>query len=217
MTATVGNYDYIFDWILQSDGQLRILTGATGVVEAKMARAKSAAAAVVGDRDDRSGRFVDDHVVGVNHDHYFNFRLDVDVDGPENTFVRDQLVAKPLPAGHRRDQLAVPSSEGTAPTARTLWRAIPGCVHRGRARSSAHGTPADMFDVISAPCPPMIAQLGGSPRNRGNFSSRPSRFVPPCAGLTELNGDDDRGARRIGGASLWPGAAHLSGTLAPWS
>ena len=40
---------------------------------------------------------VDKHVVAVNHDHYFNFRLDLDVDGPVNSFVTDRLVTKMLP------------------------------------------------------------------------------------------------------------------------
>jgi primary-amine oxidase len=48
------------------------------------------------------GRFVDKHLVAVNHDHYFNFRLDVDVDGPVNSFVADKLVTKALPSDHPR-------------------------------------------------------------------------------------------------------------------
>jgi primary-amine oxidase len=117
MTATVGNYDYIFDWIFQSDGQLRIATGATGIVEAKMARAKNAASQAAGARDDAYGRFIDDHVVGVNHDHYFSFRLDVDVDGQANTFVRDQLVSTALPPEHRR---------------RSIWTVQPHAAQRER-------------------------------------------------------------------------------------
>ena len=45
--------------------------------------------------------------VAVNHDHYFNFRLDVDVDGPVNSFVADKLVTKALPSDHPRRSIWV--------------------------------------------------------------------------------------------------------------
>jgi primary-amine oxidase len=41
-------------------------------------------------------------MVAVNHDHYFNFRLDLDVDGRENNFIIDRLETKMLPAEHPR-------------------------------------------------------------------------------------------------------------------
>jgi primary-amine oxidase len=45
--------------------------------------------------------------VAVNHDHYFNFRLDLDVDGPTNSLLVDRLVAKTLPGDHPRRSLWV--------------------------------------------------------------------------------------------------------------
>ena len=104
----IGNYDYVFDWRFQTDGQIRVAVGASGVVEVKMARSRDArAAAKSAESDDAYGRFVDDYVVAVNHDHYFSFRLDLDVDGRENSFVRDDLVQRRLPEGHPRRSLWV--------------------------------------------------------------------------------------------------------------
>ena len=60
-----------------------------------------------GDTADAYGRFVDQNLIAVNHDHYFNFRLDIDVDGPTNTFVADRLVTKTLPAENPRRSLWV--------------------------------------------------------------------------------------------------------------
>jgi primary-amine oxidase len=85
--AVLGNYDYIFDWTFQQDGSIKVAVGATGIAEVK-----AADDAIAGDSDDdRYGRFVDEHIVAVNHDHYFNFRLDLDVDGMTNRFVVDRL------------------------------------------------------------------------------------------------------------------------------
>lgn len=111
--AVIGNYDYIFDWTFQQNGSIRVAVGATGITEVKstaVARADAPRATNGGslaDTADTYGRFVDQNLIAVNHDHYFNFRLDVDVDGPSNTFVTDRLVAKTLPADSPRRSIWV--------------------------------------------------------------------------------------------------------------
>jgi primary-amine oxidase len=111
--AVLGNYDYIFDWSFQQDGTIRVSVGSTGIAEVKsttQARADAPRAtngAGAADTGDAYGRFVDRNLIAVNHDHYFNFRLDVDVDGPTNTFVADRLVTKTLPAANPRRSLWV--------------------------------------------------------------------------------------------------------------
>ncbi|MBI3049627.1 MAG: tyramine oxidase [Acidobacteria bacterium] len=111
--AVLGNYDYVFDWSFQQDGSIRVAVGATGIAEVKsttVARANAPRATNGGsaaDTGDMYGRFVDQNLIAVNHDHYFNFRLDVDVDGPVNTFVADRLVTKTLPAENPRRSIWV--------------------------------------------------------------------------------------------------------------
>ena len=117
MVAMIGNYDYVVDWRFLPDGQIKVSLGATGIVEAKMTAAKNARVSSTNGADakaDAYGRFVEDHVVAVNHDHYFNFRLDLDVDGPTNRFVRDQIVPKTLPAGHPRRSIWVTETKAAA-------------------------------------------------------------------------------------------------------
>jgi primary-amine oxidase len=41
-------------------------------------------------------------VVATNHDHFLSFRLDVDVDGPENSFVTDEIRARAPGQGLRK-------------------------------------------------------------------------------------------------------------------
>jgi len=48
------------------------------------------------------GRLVDPDIVAVNHDHFFNFRLDMDVDGEDNSLLVDRLVNQPLAPEHPR-------------------------------------------------------------------------------------------------------------------
>ncbi|MDH4260901.1 MAG: hypothetical protein OEW16_11465 [Gammaproteobacteria bacterium] len=107
-TALLGNYDYVIDWIFESDGQMRVAIGATGIVEVKMVKEANAGDASHGEpRADAYGRFVDQNVVAVNHDHFFSFRLDLDVDGMRNSFIRDLLKEERLAAGHPRGSIWV--------------------------------------------------------------------------------------------------------------
>ncbi|MBW7945331.1 MAG: hypothetical protein H3C60_02565 [Sphingomonadaceae bacterium] len=135
MVADLGNYDYVFDWVFESDGQFRVVTGATGIVAVQTSKAEDATALVNGKRDDAYGRFVDKGVIGVNHDHYFNFRLDLDIDGPVNSFLKDELKTVRLPDDHPRRSIWV--SEET-----TLGRENDGKLSVG------HGNPA-LWRVIN--------------------------------------------------------------------
>jgi primary-amine oxidase len=117
MTAVLGNYDYVIDWVFQHDGSIRVMVGATGIPEVKMVVERDALVASAGNgaehnaRPDAYGRFVDRNIVAVNHDHYFSFRLDLDVDGPVNRFQADRLHAERLPDEHPRRSVWVHREE----------------------------------------------------------------------------------------------------------
>lgn len=106
VAAVLGNYDYIFDWVFQQDGSIKVLAGATGIAEAKVVKQKDATEAS-NDPDDKYGRFVDPNIVAVNHDHYFSYRIDLDVDGPVNQMELSRLQRKMLPEGHPRRSIWV--------------------------------------------------------------------------------------------------------------
>jgi primary-amine oxidase len=116
--AVLGNYDYVFDWTFQQDGSIRVSVGATGIAEVKSsiaarsddqppAPAGGSGSGATTERADAYGRFVDPNLIAVNHDHYFNFRLDLDVDGPVNSFLADHLVTKILPPDNPRRSIWV--------------------------------------------------------------------------------------------------------------
>jgi primary-amine oxidase len=72
--AVLGNYDYVFDWVFQQDGSIRVAVGATGVAEAKSV-AEVTHDIVPGSATDGNGiskepadaygRFVDKNIVAV--------------------------------------------------------------------------------------------------------------------------------------------------------
>ncbi len=82
--ATVGNYDYLFDWTFQQDGTIKVGVGATGIDETKGVVSKNYTSRR--GTDGEYGTFIADNLVGVNHDHFFCYKLDLDVDGTANSF-----------------------------------------------------------------------------------------------------------------------------------
>jgi primary-amine oxidase len=98
--AAIGNYDYLMDWRFRQDGTIEVAVGATGVIETKSTVLKNAAGHAMDQTGMNAlaeyGRFVADNTVGVNHDHFFSYRLDMDVDGPGNSFMADRMVQKLL-------------------------------------------------------------------------------------------------------------------------
>ena len=99
--STVGNYDYLVDYIFMPTGEMRVRVGATGTDAAQGVRAKDMADENAAE-DTKYGTLLSSQIVAPNHDHFFNFRLDFDVDGGNNTFVRDVLTGQALPEDSAR-------------------------------------------------------------------------------------------------------------------
>ncbi|KAH7514100.1 hypothetical protein FEM48_Zijuj11G0052900 [Ziziphus jujuba var. spinosa] len=90
MSASVGNYDYIFDWEFQTDGLIRVKVGLSGMLMVKGTSYENVYG--IHNQEDLSGPLVSENVIGVLHDHYINFHLDMDIDGPNNSFVKVDMV-----------------------------------------------------------------------------------------------------------------------------
>jgi len=104
------NYDYVCDWIFQQNGVIRVRVGATGLDNISAVKSRTAAEDTTG-QDGRYGRFIAENTVGINHDHFFSFRLDFDVDGTANSFVRDKIRMNRLPADNPRKSIWVAEPE----------------------------------------------------------------------------------------------------------
>lgn len=108
--AVIGNYDYLLDWRFEQDGSIRVAVGATGVIEARPVADESVggAAGNASHSAEEYGQLVAKNTLGINHDHFFSFRLDMDVDGQNNSFMIHRLVEKELSATGPRKSIWVP-------------------------------------------------------------------------------------------------------------
>src|SRR5262249_27778639 len=96
--SEVGNYDYLIDYVFQQDGMIHVLVGATGLDAVKGVAATSMADATA-PADTRYGTVIAPNLVAPNHARFFNFRLDFDIAGQENAFMRPGLVAGAVAKG----------------------------------------------------------------------------------------------------------------------
>ncbi len=89
--ATIGNYDYAISWIFHQDGVLELDAALTGIMLPKGVREVT----TTGHGPLPSGHLVSANVVAPHHQHFFNFRLDFDVDGPANSVHEMNTRARP--------------------------------------------------------------------------------------------------------------------------
>jgi primary-amine oxidase len=105
--AVIGNYDYLLDWRFEQDGSIRVAVGATGVIETRPVAEERVPAQHAHDSAEDYGQLVAKNTLGVNHDHFFSYRLDLDIDGQDNSFMVHRLVKKELPPGSPRKSIWV--------------------------------------------------------------------------------------------------------------
>ncbi len=84
--ATVGNYDYGFYWYLYQDGTIQLEAKLTGIIQTS---------AIAPGEPYRWGGMVDEGLGGPTHQHFFNARLHMMVDGETNTVSEHEFVPRP--------------------------------------------------------------------------------------------------------------------------
>lgn len=90
MTAAIDNYDYSINWIFHQDGTLEVQNELTGIVLAQGTAAQKQS------EGSSNGRLIAKNIFGVNHQHFFNYRLDFDVDGQANSVMEMNVKALPM-------------------------------------------------------------------------------------------------------------------------
>ncbi|MFZ5779991.1 MAG: primary-amine oxidase [Pseudomonadota bacterium] len=164
--ATVGNYDYGFYWYLYQDGTIQLEAKLTGIIQT---------AAIAPGAGYRWGGMVDDSLGGPTHQHFFNARLHMDLDGGGNTVSQHDFVPRPWgddnPHGNVFDMTTrVLQREGDAAACANgetgrFWK-----ISNPTVRNSV-GEPT-AYKLMVTPSPLMLAQEGSFVRRRGGFATK---------------------------------------------
>ncbi|MBR1217710.1 primary-amine oxidase [Bradyrhizobium sp. U87765 SZCCT0131] len=164
--ATVGNYDYGFYWYLYQDGTIQLEAKLTGIIQT---------AAVAPGATYPWGGMVDDGLGGPTHQHFFNVRLHMDVDGGGNSVTEHEFVPRPWgkdnPYGNVFD-----TTSRTLQRERDAARIADGATGRywkvvNPNQKNSVGKPTG-YKLIVQPSPLMLAQEGSTVRHRGGFATR---------------------------------------------
>ena len=131
---TVGNYDYGIFWYLYLDGSIEFEAKLTGVLFCR---------AIADGESPKYGRIVAPNLNAMVHEHYFNVRLDMSVDGDANSVLEVEADLVPTgpdnPHGNAhgvRETLIESESDSardTKPELARAWKVV------NRAKSNAHG------------------------------------------------------------------------------
>ena len=164
--ATVGNYDYGFFWYFYLDGSIQLEAKATGVV--------FAGAGVPGG-DNAYNTEVAPGVFTPVHQHIFSARLDVAIDGEDNTL--SEIEAVPIPMGPENPRgNAFTWSRTQLTTEQEAQRMANGAMSRVWEVASAHRTnhvgKPTAFWLIPEGKSVLLAQPESSVFARANFATK---------------------------------------------
>jgi primary-amine oxidase len=198
--ATVGNYDYGFYWYFYQDGTIELQAKLTGIIQT---------AAVAPGETYPFGGMVAENLGGPTHQHIFNVRLHMMVDGEKNRVTEHEFKPRPLgtdnPHGNVFDVesrvLAREKEAGREADAAKgrFWKIT------NPNRANAVGQPPGYKLVVQAG-PPLLAQEGSAVHARAGFATKHvwvTRYAP-----AERYAGGDYPNQHAGGDGLPRYAAH---------
>ncbi|CAN6168519.1 unnamed protein product [Urochloa humidicola] len=168
MAMSLGNYDYIVDWEFKTSGSIKFVVSLTGLLEVKGTSYTHADEITA----DAHGTLVSENTLAIYHDHYVTFHLDLDIDGTNNSFVKNIITTK--------RNTGDPATGGAATPRRSYWT-----VRREVAETEADGQvgldaagPADLLFVNPGKKTRMGNEVG-------------YRLIPAGATAASVLADDD--------------------------
>ncbi len=135
--TTIGNYDYGIDWVFTLDGVISVEANLTGMLLAQGSTMEENTCTA------ECKRLVAKRIIAPNHQHFFNFRLDLDVDGAESNTPMEINVsaAKPgtpsNPDNNAFDAVLSPlkresaAARDLAPASARKWKVTSTTAHNG--------------------------------------------------------------------------------------
>ena len=180
MAPEVGNYDYLLDFVFNRRGEIEVRVGAYGIDATKAVAARTMADATAKD-DTQYGTLIAPNLVGVNHDHFMSFRVDLDVDGQDNRLVKDAFVQRTLTGNPLRrslwqvEKMVVDSEQAIETAHEPAWYRV-----ESHDRRNAMGNPTSFQIALDHSDTSLLAE-DEPQQQRASFSASPlwvTRYHP---------------------------------------
>jgi primary-amine oxidase len=192
--ATVGNYEYGFYWYFYLDGTMQLEVKLTGIMSTM---------GVADGVGDAHASMVAPGLAAPFHQHMFNVRLDMEVDGPDNAVLEVDTLPTPLGEGNPWGNAFAPvatllESELAArrnvdPLRSRSWKIV------NRSTSNGVGQPT-AYKLLPGSTPTLLADPSSSVGQRAAFAAH-NLWVTPFA-EDERHAAGDYPNQHSGGAGL---------------
>lgn len=196
--ATVGNYEYGFFWYFYQDGSVEVQAKLTGIVQTR---------AVHDGEATPSATRIGDNLVASYHQHIFSFRLDMEVDGHENTVFENDAVRipvgpdNPTGAAFTVRRTPVETEQGgiglTDPQVSRNWTVV------NRGRTNAWGVPVGYKLLPGWASATLLAQDEAPVATRAGFTRRNVWVTPYSPAEMRSAGDFPNQNRTGDGLPRW--------------
>ncbi|KAJ3546099.1 hypothetical protein NM208_g2167 [Fusarium decemcellulare] len=161
---TVGNYEYIFAWILWQNGNIELETRATGILSTSLIDAG---------KTSPWGNIVSPGVLAANHQHLFSLRIDPMLDGARNSVFQEDSIAIPQaddenPHGNAwrisKTPFEIAGHADAAPFSNRVFKIV-----NENIRNPVSGNPVG-FKLVPQPCQLLLAGPNSVVRKRARFA-----------------------------------------------
>ncbi len=157
-----GNYTYAIEYVFRMDGGIDVHAGSTGTTLNRGVRTVA--------EGDQYGTSVAENIAAPAHQHFFNFRIDFDVDGTSNRLVEENTHGVPSATGNAfvtdETDIGTEGFRDLAPTSNRHW------VVESASRTNALGHPT-AYELVPGDSPPAYSQPGFEGLQRAPFAQHP--------------------------------------------
>ena len=200
---TIDNYDYQFNWIFGQDGVIEGEVQLTGIMNVNPTRRMRDTAHVEGHAT--QGHLVAPGINAPNHQHFFAFRLDVDVDGPANTvYVAD---TQPTDSAANTNGERITMSERPLRTERTAASDVSFSAARTWRVANTHETNAlgqfTGYTLAPGSAAPLFARAGSAPHRTAGFAAHQLWVTPHAPDEQYAAGEFQNLSRDDDGLPTW--------------
>jgi primary-amine oxidase len=169
--ATIDNYDYQFNWIFGQDGAIESEVVLSGIMNVNATRKQRDTAHVEG--HSQAGHLVAPGINAPNHQHFFSYRLDLDVDGAANSIYEVDTEAPARGAANPKGETFTMTERRLASEQKAIRDVSFSANRHWRVANTKATNSLGQFTgytLVPLSATPIFALPGSEPRRSGGFT-----------------------------------------------